>query len=290
VQSQQYQTQTYGQPLLKNGNLVPLRVEFVQETTVFREFGPLAGNTMRLAYEEAPPIGGTLSRRDVDVDLRYYLRLGSNGVLATRFRGLKSMGDSPDFLYFGGNSEMHGYDYLSFVGQNAMFADAELRFPLIEAALTPFGVVGGVRGVFFANIGGAWFDNQPSAYACSGKGYQFASSSTETCQAVTGALISLTTGAALTTAQGTPVLTYGPATTVSGFRLKDGRAAYGLGLETFALGFPIHFDWSWRTTFNQAWEQIAFSCSEGLTSTGQCISGAADFRRPRFAVWIGYDF
>ncbi len=36
-----------------------------------------------------------------------------------------------------------------------MFANAELRFPLIEAALTPIGVIGGVRGVFFAGIGGA---------------------------------------------------------------------------------------------------------------------------------------
>ena len=46
-----------------------------------------------------------------------------------------------------------------------MFANAELRFPLIEAALTPVGVIGGIRGVFFANIGGGWFDNQPSSAA-----------------------------------------------------------------------------------------------------------------------------
>ena len=55
---------------------------------------------------------------------------------------------------------MRGYDYLQFVGQNVAFANAELRFPLIEAALTPIGVIGGIRGVFFANIGGGWFDNQ----------------------------------------------------------------------------------------------------------------------------------
>ena len=65
---------------------------------------------------------------------------------------------------------MRGYDYLSFVGQNAVFANAELRFPIIEAALTPFGVIGGVRGVFFANMGGGWFDNQ---------GFKFSTSSTE---------------------------------------------------------------------------------------------------------------
>ena len=52
---------------------------------------------------------------------------------------------------------MRGYDYLQFAGQNAVFANAELRFPIIEAALTPIGVIGGIRGVFFANIGGGWF-------------------------------------------------------------------------------------------------------------------------------------
>ena len=53
-----------------------------------------------------------------------------------------------------------------------------------------------------------------------------------------------------------------------------------MGLETFALGFPIHFDWSWRTLFNKGWEDVVFA------ATG----GSSTFRRPRFAVWIGYDF
>ena len=79
---------------------------------------------------------------------------------------------------------------------------------------------------------------------------------------------------------GNPILTYGPPQTISGFRLKDGRASYGLGLETFALGFPIHFDWSWRTLFNKSWEDILF----------QADGGSSTFRKPRFAVWIGYDF
>ena len=71
------------------------------------------------------------------------------------FRGFKSWGDYPNYLYFGGNSEMRGYDYLEFIGNKAFFANAELRFPLIEAALTPIGVVGGLRAVAFANFGGA---------------------------------------------------------------------------------------------------------------------------------------
>ena len=68
---------------------------------------------------------------------------------------------APDFMYFGGNSEMRGYDYLSFLGSEAAFFNAELRFPLIHAMLTPLGVMGGIRGVLFANMGGGSFEGQP---------------------------------------------------------------------------------------------------------------------------------
>ena len=115
---------------------------------------------MRVAYDVAPKVGGLLSRQTIEGDLRHYLRLGANGLLATRFRGFKSFGDFPDFTYFGGNSELRGYQYLEFLGHKAFFADAELRFPMIDAMLTPFGVVGGLRGVFFFNIGGAGFNGQ----------------------------------------------------------------------------------------------------------------------------------
>jgi hypothetical protein len=46
------------------------------------------------------------------------------------------------------------------------------------------------------------------------------------------------------------------------------------------LGFPVHFDWSWRTLLNRDWEDVLFA-SEG---------GSSQFRKPRFALWIGYDF
>ena len=165
--AEQFQQQNFGQQVFRNGTLVPLTTAFVQETTVFREFGPLAGSTMRFAYDVAPKIAGTLSRQTFDGDARYYQRLASTGVLALRLRGFKSIGAYPDFLYFGGNSEMRGYDYLQFVGQNVAFANAELRFPIIEAALTPIGVIGGIRGVFFADLGGGWFNNQDFKFATS---------------------------------------------------------------------------------------------------------------------------
>jgi len=259
--------------------MVPFGVAFVQETTVFREFGPLAGNTMRLSYSVAPKVGSLLSRQTFDLDIRHYLRIGGSGLLATRIRGFKSFGDFPDFIYFGGNSEMRGYDYLQFTGQNDLFMDAELRFPLIEAALTPIGVIGGIRGVFFANFGAGWFNHQPSSDPCGG-GFKFASSRTETCTPIVGNQINADGTDYIYDAHGVPLPVYGQPTTVSGFRLQDSRASYGLGLETFALRFPIHFDWSWRTLFNKGYEDLLFA------GTG----GSAAFRKARFALWIGYDF
>ncbi len=162
---------------------------------------------------------------------------------------------------------MRGYDYLQFVGQNAVFANAELRFPLIEAALTPIGVIGGVRGVFFANIGGGWFNNQPSSDPCTTAGFKFATTGSESCTPVIGVQDRHVGQPALRSAhRPADACMYGAPRTVTGFRLQDGRASYGLGLETFALGFPIHFDWSWRTLFNKDWEDVVFAGSGGSAS------------------------
>jgi hypothetical protein len=277
-----YQQQQFGTQILQNGTVIPFGAAFIQETTVFREFGPLAGNTMRLAYTIAPKIAGSLSRQTLDGDARYYMRIGTSGVFATRIRAFTSRGDFPDFTYFGGNSEMRGYDYLSFLGQNALFANAELRFPLIEAALTPVGVIGGVRGVFFINGGGAWFRNSTTADPCTGGtgSFKFLSNTSEVCKPITGVVTDPAGFPVNDPTTGLPIPTYGAPVTVSGLRLQDARASYGIGLETFALGFPIHFDWSWRTLLNKAWEDVVFA-SQG---------GSAAFRKPQFTVWVGYDF
>ncbi len=280
--SQNFQQQNFGQQVFRNGTIVPLGAAFIQETTVFREFGPLAGSTMRLAYDVAPKIAGSLSRQSFDGDARHYLRIGTSGLLATRIRGFKSIGDFPDFIYFGGNSEMRGYDYLQFAGQNVVFANAELRFPLIEAALTPVGVIGGIRGVFFANVGGGWFNNQPTADPCTGGDttFKFFNSNPQVCKPIVGVATDAFGFPVTDPKTGLPVPQYGPSVTVTGLRLQDARASYGLGLETFALGFPIHFDWSWRTLLNKSWEDVVFAADGGSSS----------FRKPRFSVWIGYDF
>ena len=261
--AEEFQEQQFGTQIFRNGTFMPFGVAFIQETTIFREFGPVAGNTVRVGYEVAPPFGPLLSRQTFDADARYYLRLGETGLVALRARGFKSWGEYPDFLYFGGNSEMRGYDYLEFIGHEAFFANAELRFPLIEAMLTPIGVLGGIRGVFFFNIGGASFNDQP---------FTVATTSTE----IVGPL----TGFQPNPGTGLPEPVFGPPVPVAGFRLVDSRASYGIGLQTFAIGFPVHLDWSWPTLFNKDWEDVLFAGG----------GGSSVFRRARFDFWIGFDF
>jgi len=265
----EYQQNQYGRLLFSSGTFMPFGVAYTRETTVFREYGPLAGNTMRIGYEYAPSVGSFESRQTADGDARYYLRLATNGVLAFRARGYKSWGEFPGYLYFGGNSELRGYDYLEFLGNKAMFLNAELRFPLIEAALTPLGVIGGLRGIAFAGLGAAGYEGIPMNVWT-------------TNPIVVTPLLGFKPNYETFTYD--PV--YGDPQAINGFKLVDGRASYGVGLETFALGFPIHFDWSWRTLMNKDYEDYVFAyqgIQEGET-------GSKWFRKPRFTVWIGYDF
>jgi hypothetical protein len=268
-----YQQATYGQGVFRKGHMLPLGISMVRETTVFREFGPVAGNTFKVSFEGSLGLKENwLSRRTLDVDLRHYHRLVANGVLALRFKGFKSWGRNPDYLYFGGNSEMRGYDYLEFLGQKAFFGNAELRFPLIEAMLTPVGVLGGLRGVMFFNMGGGGFNGVPfNVFKTNSELYQpFLGYS----QDLLGNL--------------TPV--YGPPLPVSGFRLVDARASYGIGLESSLLGFPMHFDWSWKTLFNRDWEDLLFASLAYAGDPSGFTTGSEAFRKMRFSFWIGYDF
>jgi hypothetical protein len=125
--------------------------------------------------------------------------------------------------------------------------------------------------VFFAGMGSAWFNGQPSADPCTSSGYNFSTTSTEICAPQIDVKRDAQ-GFPIADANGNPIPVFGPPRVIDGFRLKDGRASYGLGLETFALGFPIHFDWSWRTLFNKDWEDVLFATVGAATSSASRAS------------------
>ena len=169
---------------------------------------------------------------------------------------------------------MRGYEYLHFLGHKAFHGNLELRFPLVEAMATPIGILGGIRGTFFFNVGAAAIAGQP---------WNLFSTGEQWVRPVVGYRQNF-----LQNAEGRAVEpVFGEPTLVSGFRLDNARASYGFGLTTFAIGFPVHLDWAWPTLFNEAWEDVVFA-TEGARAG--FLRGSDHFGKSRFSIWVGYDF
>ena len=266
--SQEYQEQQFGRQLLNNGTMAPIGLAFVQETTLFREFGPLAGNTVRLSYEVAPrhrqlPVAADGGPRRAQV--LPPRRIGPARVPGAR---LQELGRQPRLPTTSAATPRCAATSTSqFVGQNAAHLNAELRIPLIHAMATPIGILGGIRGTLFANVGGAYW-NEPAV--------QRLDSNDTVDRAADHRLHDRSDNRPAPASRSTAIRSWS-----DGFRLVDARASYGIGLQTFALGFPIHFDWSWRTMLQR-----------GL-GRRHLRAGGRQRRRSagsKFTVWIGYDF
>ena len=152
---------------------------------------------------------------------------------------------------------MRGYEYREFLGHKGFYANAELRFPLIHAMATPIGILGGIRGVFFFNLGGAGLEGQPFKIWDNNALRHRRRSATRTASSSDRASASRASAS------------------------LDARASYGIGLETFALGFPVHFDWSYRTLFNKEWEELPSTAAAQRSSARRGSPRGSDttFRR-----------
>ncbi len=119
----------------------------------------MSGRRWRLGADWAPDTeaSGTLTST-LFVDFRQYLTLTRRSNLAFRFVGLVRDGNFATPFYFGGLDTLRGFEFRSIVGDRGFYANLELRFPLIDQLATPVLRFQGVRGVFFLDVGGAWFD------------------------------------------------------------------------------------------------------------------------------------
>ena len=215
------------QRVFPTGHLLPTRFSFVQETIRFRQVGPAvfpqAGSTV-LAGVEWSPGGPFLSRTTFNLDARKYFQVTTASVLAARLKWFHSAGEAPGFFWFGGNGELRGYPLYSFSGNRGGHATVEFRFPIIDAAITPIGLVGPLRGSVFVDAGGAAYAGDPLGIY-----------STDRRESRLGNLCGPRNNSACVS---------------EGFGLDDFVASYGFNARIYLLGLPLNFAWSRRTDFS----------------------------------------
>ncbi len=145
---------------LTESNKVPFaQLSFTGDTTFWQNYGPHGGHRYQLKYiyELNGSGGGTLSQ-DVVFDGRQYVPLSRRNELAFRLYAASASGTRPDLFYFGGLDTVRGFDYASLVGNRAAYINTEWRFPLIDHLVLPWLHLQDLRGRFFMDVGGAWFD------------------------------------------------------------------------------------------------------------------------------------
>ncbi|MFP3939982.1 MAG: BamA/TamA family outer membrane protein [Thermoanaerobaculia bacterium] len=135
-----------------------VEVSLVEDTTQFREFGAVAGRRWRLTANYAPDLeeSGTLST-DVTLDARQYIPLTRRSGFALRLWGGYSDGNFTRPYFIGGLDTLRGLRIYSELGDRAFYGNAEFRFPLIDAIATPWIQLRNIRGMFFLDVGGAYF-------------------------------------------------------------------------------------------------------------------------------------
>ncbi len=160
---------TFGQVEDSSGQLFPYIVPrdddfpqisgaFVSDTTIFNQWGAISGHRVRLSASYAPDFdgSGTLAST-VWLDARKYIPVTRRSNFAFRLFAADSSGNFPNPFFVGGLDTIRGFDFRDFGGTRAFFANIEFRFPLIDQLAFPVLRFQGIRGVFFVDIGGAWF-------------------------------------------------------------------------------------------------------------------------------------
>lgn len=141
-----------------SGTYLPVGVSLIVDKARFREFGPFAGWRTRLDFRYAPPDVADLTFREWVVDHRMYFPITARNTIAWRTWLAWSTGDDPNVFFMGGLNQLRGYDWLEFSGNRVWFTNIEYRWPLIDEVRGGTFAITDIRGLFFFDMGGSWFD------------------------------------------------------------------------------------------------------------------------------------
>ncbi|MCP4217146.1 MAG: BamA/TamA family outer membrane protein [bacterium] len=144
-----------------SGTVAPIRISLVGETTRFQNYGPNRGHTFKLTYQKYFKLGDNfMDGYSAEADIRKYIHIDDYTLLAFRFSGYTAGGTTPMIYWTGGNNTFRSEEFRRLTGTNMFLFNAEFRFPLVHAALTPIGIVGPVRATLFFDVGGIWYKGQ----------------------------------------------------------------------------------------------------------------------------------
>jgi outer membrane protein assembly factor BamA len=131
-------------------------VAYVFDSSLYGYAGPIKGRRMRLSAEGGI---GELEYATLEADVRQYWNVEKYYTLAGRLYAASSHGASPQTLYLGGAQSLRGYDYGSLLGNHALLANVEFRFPLLRHLALGWPLpleFGYIEGVLFADGATAW--------------------------------------------------------------------------------------------------------------------------------------
>jgi WD40 repeat protein len=159
----------YGQ--FFDGMASSVKLALVGETTRFQNYGPNRGHTFKISYEKYIKFGSNfMDAYTIEADFRKYIPLDNYSLLAFRLSGFKSGGPNAMLTWTGGDNNFRAADFRRLTGNNYFLFNAEFRFPIVHLALTPIGIIGPVRGVFFFDVGGIWYNEEDFRFLDEGQG------------------------------------------------------------------------------------------------------------------------
>ncbi|ANM30259.1 hypothetical protein ABI59_12710 [Acidobacteria bacterium Mor1] len=214
------------------------------DTTRFQSFGPFQGKRFRLGVQYGANLGGDTDGdiQQYSFDYRGYRQATRRSVLAWRLVTLWNEGDREIFYPLGGINQLRGYDFRDFFGSRVAWTNVEFRFPLIDQLRFPILAIQQIRGVFFVDVGAAWFGDDT--------------------------WFDPQSGIRLNPLTGEPIpFEFWDS---ENDRLQDGRASYGAGLNFRFLG-GLQFNWVWSKRL----DHTAIVCVPNDAILGCAISGGA---------------
>jgi hypothetical protein len=233
-----------------------LSAAFVGDTARGQSFGPFQGKRFRAGATWGPHLSGDVDGDFLEyrVDFRAYRQATRRSLLATRLATIFNAGERENTYGLGGINQLRGFGFRDFIGSRLAWANFEFRFPLIDELRFPVMRLGQIRGLFFFDVGAAWFDNDlwydPQTQAIridnanQPVGFKFWDSDEN--------------------------------------RLRDGRASYGAGFQFLFLG-GLQLNWVWARPLN--YEQFDPALNGGLGGFAKVDGGGT-----RNQFYIVFDF